>query len=48
MFKKQEKAKEITKDDLSDLEDEIQKITDKYTVEIDKKAEAKSKDILSV
>ena len=48
MFIKQEKAKEITKDDLSDLEDEIQKITDKYTVEIDKKAEAKSKDILSV
>ncbi len=47
-FKKQEKAKEITKDDLSDLEEEMQKLTDKYAVDIDKKSEAKSKDILSV
>lgn len=47
-FKKQEKSKELTKDDLENLEEEIQKITDKYAADIDKKAEAKSKDILSV
>lgn len=48
VFKKQEKKNEISEDDLKDLEDEIQKLTDKYIGEIDKKAEAKSKDILSV
>ncbi len=47
-FKKQEKKKEITEDILKDLEDEIQKLTDKYIAEIDKKCEAKCKDILAV
>lgn len=47
-FKKQEKKKEITEDILKDLEDEIQKMTDKYIAEIDKKCEAKCKDILAV
>jgi len=47
-FKKGEKAKAITEDDLSTLETEIQKLTDKYVAEIDKKSEAKCKDILSV
>ena len=47
-FKKQEKAHEITEDELADLTDEIQKITDKSIAEIDKKSEAKSKDIMSV
>ncbi len=47
-FKKQEKKSEISEDDLDDLLDEIQKLTDKYTAEIDKKVESKSKDILSV
>ena len=47
-FKKMEKKKEISEDELSDLEDEIQKITDKYIGEIEKKAEAKSKDILTI
>ena len=46
--KKAEKSKEITEDELSTLEDKIQKITDKYVAEIDKKCEEKSKDILSV
>ena len=46
-FKKQEKKKEITEDILKDLEDEIQKMTDKYIAEIDKKCEAKCKDILA-
>ena len=47
-FKKQEKAHEITEDELADLTDEIQKITDKSVAAIDKKSEAKSKDIMSV
>ncbi|MEA4815849.1 MAG: ribosome recycling factor [Lachnospiraceae bacterium] len=47
-FKKQEKKHEISEDDLTDLEEKIQKLTDKYIAEIDKKGEAKSKDILSV
>ena len=47
-FKKQEKKGELSEDVLNDLLDEIQKITDKYITEIDKKIEAKSKDVLSV
>ena len=48
VFKKQEKKSEFSEDVLNDLLDEIQKITDKYIVEIDKKVESKSKDVLSV
>lgn len=48
IFKKKEKAHEITEDELADLTDEIQKITDEHITAIDKKAEIKSKDILSV
>lgn len=47
-FKKAEKAKEITEDQLKDLEDETQKLTDKYVADIDARCEAKSKDILTV
>ena len=47
-FKKAEKAKEITEDQLKDLEDETQKLTDKYVAEVDAKCDAKSKDILTV
>ena len=47
-FKKQEKNKELTEDDLKSLEDAIQKATDKFVAEIDKVVEAKNKDILSV
>ncbi|MBQ2678724.1 MAG: ribosome recycling factor [Firmicutes bacterium] len=46
--KKAEKAHEITEDDLKDTEDKIQKLTDKYISEIDKKIEAKTQDILAV
>ena len=48
VFKKSEKAKEITEDQLQDLEDETQKLTDKYVAEIEKKCDAKSEDILTV
>ena len=43
-----EKKKEIPEDELKDLEEKIQKMTDKYVGEIDTKCEAKCKDILSV
>ena len=39
---------EISEDELKNLEDKVQKLTDKYVAEIDAKAEAKSKDILTV
>jgi len=47
-FKKMEKSKEITEDDLKGLEDDIQKLTDKFVADIDKKCEDKCKDILAV
>ncbi|GHV40650.1 ribosome-recycling factor [Clostridia bacterium] len=47
-FKKLEKKSEITEDALKDLEDEIQKIVDKRIAEIDKIAEAKTKEIMSL
>ncbi len=47
-FKKVEKKKEITEDELKDMEDQIQKLTDKYIADIDKKCDEKCKDILAV
>jgi len=47
-FKKMEKKSEITEDDYSILEKDIQKLTDKYVADIDKIVEAKNKDILTV
>lgn len=47
-FKKQNKANELTEDDLSELEDEIQKLTDKFSDEIDKMTEDKTKEIMTV
>jgi len=47
-FKKMEKKHEIPEDELKDLEDKLQKHTDKYVAEIDKVVEAKIKDIMSI
>ena len=47
-FKKLEKKAELTEDELEDLDEEIQKITDKKTEEIDKVMEAKNKEIMSI
>jgi len=47
-LKKAEKAKEITEDDLKRLEKDTQTLTDKYIAELDKKVEAKSKEIMTV
>lgn len=48
VFKKQSKANEISEDDLKHLENEIQKLTDRFITEIDKAVEEKSKEILTV
>lgn len=47
-FKAQKKASEITEDDQKNLEEEMQKITDKMIKEIDKVAEAKVKEIMEI
>ncbi|MBE6012043.1 ribosome recycling factor [Anaeropeptidivorans aminofermentans] len=47
-FKKQEKKGEITEDDYTNIEKEVQKITDKYIANIDKSVEDKNKDIMSI
>ncbi len=41
-------AKEISEDEVKQLEEELQKITDKYIKEVDKLTEAKSTEILTV
>jgi ribosome recycling factor len=46
--KKIERAGEITVDDRRDLEEEIQKLTDKYVKQIDAHAESKEIDIMKV
>ena len=47
-IKKNEKAGEISEDDSRRLQDEVQKLTDKYIAEIDKLGEAKEKEIMEV
>ncbi len=47
-FKAGKKAGEVTEDDLKQLEKEIQDITDRFIKDIDKAAEAKSKEIMEI
>ena len=47
-IKKAFKGNEISEDEQKHIEDEIQKLTDKYIVDIDKAMEDKSKEILTV
>lgn len=47
-FKKLTKASDISEDEIKDLEDKAQKMTDKYIAEVDKAVEAKTKEILTV
>ena len=47
-FKKMNKANEISEDEQKNLEEQIQKLTDKYITQIDKTMEAKSEEILTV
>ena len=48
VFKKQNKANEISEDDMKDLETKTQKMTDKYIADIDKAVDKKSKEIMTV
>lgn len=48
IFKKQNKANEISEDEQKTLEEQIQKVTDSYIIEIDREVEMKSKEILTV
>ncbi|MBS7311449.1 MAG: ribosome recycling factor [Treponema sp.] len=45
-LKKQQKAGEITEDDLKKMEDELQKLTDKYIAEINSIYDIKEKEIM--
>ena len=47
-FKKQKKANEITEDGLADLEDDIQKLTDKFIKKVDVITKEKQTDISEV
>ena len=47
VFKKLAKA-EISEDEIKELEENLQKITDKYIAQVDKMVEAKSKEIMTV
>lgn len=47
-FKAAKKASEITEDDLKNLEDKVQKITDKFVKEIDAVSEKKTKEVMEL
>lgn len=47
-FKKQKKNNEITEDDLKDIEDKIQKLTDRFVKQIEEITSAKEKEIMEV
>lgn len=47
-FKKLSKNSDISEDEIKELEDKAQKMTDKYIAEVDKAVENKTKEILTV
>ena len=47
-LKKLEKDKTITEDDLKKASEDVQKLTDKYVAEADKKCQAKEKEIMDI
>ena len=47
-IKKTGKAEDISEDEIKDLEDKVQKMTDEYVSKIDSAVDAKSKEILTV
>ena len=47
-FKKLAKSAEISEDEIKELEDKAQKMTDKYIAEVDKAVENKTKEIMTV
>ncbi|MBR4182463.1 MAG: ribosome recycling factor [Lachnospiraceae bacterium] len=47
-FKKLAKSDDVSEDEIKDLEDQIQKLTDKYVAEVDKAVETKSNELMTV
>jgi ribosome recycling factor len=47
-MKKLGKTEDVSEDEIKDLEDGIQKLTDQYVAKIDKAVEEKTKEILTV
>lgn len=47
-FKKLSKSADISEDEIKDLEDEVQKLTDKFIKKIDEAVDAKTKEVLTV
>lgn len=47
-FKKLSKSSEISEDEIKGLEDDAQKMTDKYIAKVDEAVEAKTKEVLTV
>lgn len=47
-IRKQEKASEVSQDESKDLQDKVQKLTDKYSARIDELLAQKEKDIMTV
>ena len=48
LFKGMKKKSEITEDDLKNIETDVQKLTDKYVKELDKLADAKEKEVMTI
>lgn len=47
-FKKYGKESDVSEDEVKELEEQVQKLTDKYIAEVDKAIEAKTEEILTV
>lgn len=47
-LKKMSKTNDISEDEIKQLEEEVQKLTDKYIAKVDKAVEEKTKEILTV
>ncbi|MDR1638657.1 MAG: ribosome recycling factor [Clostridiales bacterium] len=47
-YKKKQKKSEITEDELKQFEEDMQKLTDKWVAEVEKRLDAKSKEIMSI
>ena len=48
MLKKLGKTSEVSEDEIKDLENEVQKLTDKHIAQVDKAVEEKTKEIMTV
>ena len=47
-YKKLKKEEDVSEDEIKELEDKVQKLTDKYIKDVDAAVEAKGKEIMTV